>query len=73
MTDMQILKMIVSRVDALTHVVTEMAERLPEDFRQDDGVKSCLVDIQGDLESTLQRCVSGWSTEGVEPATEGVS
>ena len=34
-------------------------------------MKSCLADIQGNLESTFQRRVSGWSTEGVEPAAEG--
>lgn len=57
----QILKMLVSRVDDLGHVVGAMEERgLSEEQRQAPDVKGALESIEVNLEDTLKRTVAGW-------------
>ena len=57
----QILKMLVSKVDALGYVVGEMEDRgLSEEQRNADAVKDALADIEVTLEDTLKGTVAGW-------------
>ena len=57
----QILKMLVSKVDALGYVVGEMEDRgLSKEQRNADTVKDALAETEETLEETLKRTVAGW-------------